>query len=181
MFKGAAIGGGLGGIGGGAFGYMKAQDLIENPPVDTVEIGGYERPMFVERTVGGNFHLGWDGVKVSGSKATFPVQNADGTYRMEYVKPDTVTGQGKGSVEWVEHDICEPVIDRDLNHSGGLNTRTDVYYRPTGETWVEPSVSFDASVNVAGHVLGYAVAGAALGGVGGAIVAAAINGGKDKE
>ena len=180
MFKGATVGAGLGAVGGGIYGAIKAQNLIDNPPVDTVEIGGYERPMFVERTVGGNFHFGWDGVDAGRVKATFPVQNANGTIKTEYISPQSETGLGKGSVEWIEHDILEPQVSRDINGSGGLNTRTHVDYVPTGETWLEPSVKFDTSVNKGAHILGYAAVGALAGGVGGALVAAAIGGKDDK-
>lgn len=179
MFKGATVGAGLGAVGGGVYGYMKAQDLIDNPPVDTVSIDGYERPMFVERTVGGNFHMGWDGIDISKTKATFPVRNADGSLDMEFVKHELVSGEGKGTLTWVEHEVKEPVIDRDLHHRGGLNTTTKVQYMPTGETWFEPEVTFDQTVNVAEHIATYAAFGALAGGVGGALVALAVGGGKE--
>jgi len=72
MFKGASVGAGLGAIGGGVYGNMKANDLISNPPVDKVEIGGYERPMFLQKTVGGKFHFGSDGMNIDKVRLPFP-------------------------------------------------------------------------------------------------------------
>ena len=54
MFKGAAIGGGLGGIGGGIYGNLKAQEIIDAQPYDSVEIRGGKMPEF-------GFKEHWDG------------------------------------------------------------------------------------------------------------------------
>ena len=182
MFSGAKVGAGIGALGGGIYGGIKAQQKINALPVDKVELGGYDKPVYETRPVAKEMH----GVFQSTKTAEFPVRNPDGSLKMEHVPSQIIEGRGEPVFSERSHDIKEPIKaiqSHFLGNDEGLinyNEFTRVEYGKVG-TWSEPLVSFDHGVNVLGNVLGYAAAGAVLGGVGGAIVGAAIGAaGKDE-
>ena len=177
MFKGSITGGAMGGFLGGLYGNKVAQDLIENPPLDTVEISAYERPHFVERTVGGNGHIGFDGVTYEKVNAIFAERNADGSLKMQEVPAQKLTDYGKGKVSWYKQEVTDPVIHRGIDSEGGINAKTKITYEPTGETWYEPEAYFEPiEVNVLGQIAKYSAIGIAAGAIGGALTALALGG-----
>jgi len=171
MFKGAAIGAGVGAVGGGIYGGIKANQEIQKVPVDSIELRSYEKPVYEYKYF------------ERGKSADFPLKNPDGSFKMETVPSETVSGHGKPVLYEVKHPIQEPVRVRTYTrkkHSyevgiGDYKTEKKVVYETTG-SWEEPRVRFDHGVNVIGYVLGYAAAGAVLGGIGGALINLAIEG-----
>jgi len=175
MFKGSLAGGTIGGFLGGFYGNKVAQDLIENPPLDTVEIRAYERPHFVEKTVGGNGHIGFDGVTYEKVNAIFAERNSDGSLKMQEVPAQKLTDFGKGKVSWYKQEVTDPVIDRGIDAEGGINAKTKITYEPTGEVWYEPEVDFEpVEVNVFGEIVKYAAIGIVSGAIGGALIELAL-------
>ena len=189
MFKGAAIGGGAGALAGGIYGGIKAKGEINSLPVDTVEVGAYDKPLYETRTVANNMHVNIDfdnpefsGVSSHRTTAEFPLKNPDGSVKMEHIPARTVTGHGEGRINEVVHDIKEPVGTSTSTYGGtgysgdgvNVNQYTTVDYRTIGH-WTEPVVKFDTGVSMAGNILGFAAAGAAIGGIGGAVVALALD------
>lgn len=188
MFKGAAIGGGVGAVAGGIYGGIKANQEIKSLPVDTVEIKGFDKPMYETRTVGNNMHVNIDfenpeysHVSSHRTTAEFPLKNPDGSVKMEHIPARTVRGHGEAVVSEVVHDIKEPVDAHTSTYGGSnfgdgvsVNQYTSVDYRTIGH-WTEPVVKFETGVSMAGNILGYAAAGLVVGGIGGALVSLALD------
>lgn len=185
MFSGAGVGAGVGAVAGGIYGGIQAQQKIEQLPVNQVELPAYDRPMYEDRVVGRDSYtrIDFDNTYMNGHSshdvtARFPLMNPDGSVRMEHIPAQTIQGHGRPIVNSLQHPIQEPTnvtthtnID---NYSGvGINQHTNVSYRTIGY-WQEPQVDFETGVSRFGHIAGYAAAGAALGAVGGALVAAAL-------
>ena len=176
MFTGAKIGGGLGAVGGGIYGGIKASQKINDIPVDTVELKGYEKPVFETKPIAKEYHT----VVRTTKTAEFPVRNPDGSLKMEQVPAKTVEGRGTPVFGEKVHEIKEPIKAVQTHFLGNdegfinYNQFTNIEYENIG-TWSEPTVRFDHGVNVGGYVLGYAAAGAAIGGLGGALVALATS------
>jgi len=169
MFKNTTIGAGLGAVGGGIYGGMKAYQEIQNLPVDRVELGGYERPIYVEKPIPFSHNDEY---------GQFVLRNPDGTIQMEYVSPKVVEGHGTAVSTQKTHNIYEP--DQARVFHDGMYLDEVVDYKPVG-TWTEPVVKFEHGVNVAGSILEYAAAGALLGGIGGALVTLAMSSDKEEQ
>lgn len=181
LFKNAAIGGGIGAVGGGIFGGVKAKQKIDALPRDTVTLESYEKPVMERVKVGRNsFTDGkYNGEPGTKKYADAPARNPDGAIKMEAVPEQTVEGPLKGRVEHRSHDIREPVGIRsyrkkvEIGDVSYYKRKWRVRYGTVGE-WTEPVAVFEHGVNVAGRVLGYAAAGMAVGATGGALVTLAL-------
>lgn len=188
MFTGAGIGAAAGAIGGGIYGGIKAHQKIENLPTETVTLPGYDRPLYEERYVGRDSHInidfsgdGYSGAHSYDVTAKFPLKNADGSVKMEHIPSQNITGHGKAVINDKMHPIQEPSGVRTHTNVGNnygdgvnVNSHTTVDYKTIGY-WKEPTVEFETGVSRFGHIMGYAAAGAVVGALGGALVAAAID------
>jgi len=176
MFGGASTGAALGAVGGGIYGGIKAQQEVNTVPVDKVELRGYDKPVYESRPVAKEMH----GIFQTTKTAEFPVRNTDGSLKMEHMPSRTVEGRGKPVFGEINHEIKEPykaVQSHWLGNDEGFvnyNEFTSVKYDTVG-TWTEPTVRFEHGVNVGGYILGYAAAGAVIGGIGGALVGLATS------
>lgn len=96
MFKGAAAGATLGAVGGGIYGNMRAQKLIDAEPYDSVEISGKFDPGFKMGTDGdGGFWIKKTQFKLPTVEAK--KSNAD-TIRLENIVTYAVIGTVAGGV-----------------------------------------------------------------------------------
>jgi hypothetical protein len=193
MFKGAGLGAGVGAVGGGVYGYIKAQGEIEKLPTETVTLSKYDQPLYEEKIVGKNIDVdvNLENLKegdTSGThvtaydvKAKYPLKNPDGTVKMDHMPARTITGHGKAIMSEVSHPIEEPSNIGSYQSAGdnygngvGYNKYTTVEYRTIGH-WLEPTVNFETGVSLVGNILGYAAAFAVAGGIGGAVIAAVLD------
>jgi hypothetical protein len=190
MFVGAGVGAGVGAVAGGIYGGIQAHQKIESLPLNSVQLPGYQQPLYEDRVVGSNtnFRIDFTGENPYGNgyssyqvTARFPLHNPDGSVKMDNVAPRTVAGHGTPVRTDAQVPIKEPTgatVQTYVDDNGGTgvstSSQTTVHYRTVG-TYVEPQVKFETGVSTLGHVLGYAAAGAVLGAVGGALVGAALD------